>query len=50
MMKDLYLKPEVELKKFDTVDVIKCSDGPNNGEGVVANEDPTGKVDWSIYG
>ena len=49
MMKDLYLKPEAELKKFDVTDIIKCS-GPNDGEGVVVNEDPTGKTDWTIYG
>ena len=50
MMKELYSKPEVELKEFDVVDVIKCSGGPNDGEPVVANETPTGKTDWSIYG
>ena len=48
MMKELYLKPEVELTEFDKVDVIVCS--PNDGEGVVANETPTGKTNWTIYG
>ena len=49
-MKDLYLKPEVELKEFDIVDVITGS--PNPGEGVVANEDPTNPSQdgWTIYG
>lgn len=50
-MKELYSKPEVELKEFDVVDVITGSGGgANDGEPVVANETPTGKTDWSIYG
>ena len=39
MMKELYLKPEVELNEFDVNDIIVTS-----GEGVVANNPEDG---WS---
>ena len=32
-MKDLYIKPEVELKKFDILDVITGSNDPTEKPG-----------------
>lgn len=36
-MKDLYIKPEVELKKFNMMDVISTSGGGGGGEGTGSN-------------
>ena len=48
-MRDLYIKPQVEFKEFDILDVVKCSPpAPEDptakpGEGSGDNNDP----DWS---
>lgn len=41
-MKDLYIKPEVELKKFDILDVITTSPGKEEGSNTNDNEDWSG--------
>ncbi|MCR5429729.1 MAG: hypothetical protein K6E58_00650 [Eubacterium sp.] len=41
-MKDLYIKPEIELKEFDLLDVITTSPGDESGANT--NGDPD---DWS---
>ena len=41
-MKDLYIKPEVELKKFNMMDVISTS---GEGEGTNENEGWSGFYD-----
>ena len=44
-MKDLYIKPEVELKQFDAQDVIICSPSPAETTGKSGDsQDPN----WSI--
>lgn len=43
-MKDLYLKPVVEMTEFDLKDVIVTS--PNDGDPVNANE-TQGEKTWS---
>lgn len=40
-MKDLYIKPEIELKEFDILDIITTS--PGNEEGANTNDGD----DWS---
>lgn len=45
-MKDLYIKPEIELKEFDILDIITTS--PGNEQGANTNDD---EDDWSgFYG
>lgn len=41
-MKDLYIKPEVELKEFDIVDVITSSNDPTQKSG------DSNEPGWSI--
>ncbi len=41
-MKELYLSPDVELKKFDLRDVISTS--PANGHGTNQNSEGPGEV------
>ena len=45
-MKDLYIKPEVDFKEFDILDIIKTSPAPSEkpGEPTGANDDDD---DWS---
>lgn len=47
-MRELYIKPEVEFKEFDILDVVKCSPTPVDptekpGEASGDNDD----TDWS---
>ena len=44
-MRDLYIKPEVQFKRFDILDVIKTSPSPSEkpGDPDGDNDDP----DWS---
>ncbi len=46
-MKDLYIKPEVDFKEFDILDVVTASGDPseNPGKPTVANDDD----DWSDF-
>lgn len=46
-MKDLYIKPEVDFKEFDILDVIKTSPSPSEdpGKPTAANDDD----DWSDW-
>ena len=48
-MKDLYIKPEVEFKEFDILDVIKTSPSPSEdpGKPAAANDEETD--DWSGF-
>lgn len=43
-MRDLYIKPQVEFKEFDILDIVKCSPTPVDptekpGEGSGNNDD-----------
>lgn len=47
-MRDLYIKPQVEFKEFDILDIVKCSPTPVDptekpGQGSGNNNDD----DWS---
>ncbi|MBP5773350.1 MAG: hypothetical protein J6W35_04710 [Eubacterium sp.] len=47
-MKDLYIKPEVDFKEFDILDVIKTSPSKTEdpGEPTAANGDDDDWSDW----
>ena len=46
-MKELYIKPEVELKRFDILDVISTSDSNRESPGDGSSDTSTQNGRWS---